>query len=170
MSDTAEVGLDSVSGMTQEGRVVDDPLDDASRTGRFRSALTAYATSDRSRELALMADLDIACRAVGLHAPDEISKTDFLVDLLDNPWIRPRIPKAPGLQVIRLLGAPEPGTMTFTDGTTTVDFYDLGRHDVRYQPAPRSAVRQALHKGLDRAARVVESRTVPPTEAVTTVW
>jgi hypothetical protein len=144
--------LDSLGQTGTAGRVVPDPRKDATTTGRFRAALTAYATADPAREEALREDLRVAFRALGVRAPDEVSEPDFFAELLDSPWDRPELPRASRVQVLRLDGPLGPAALSFGDGATALDLSDLGGYGRPYRPAPPWAVREALHRPRRRVA------------------
>ena len=93
--------LDSVSRRVGGRRVVCDPRDDRSPAGRFRAALTAYATADPRREATLFADLAVACQVAGVPVPGSDDRLDALAVLVDNPWDRVRLPRAAAVQVVR---------------------------------------------------------------------
>ena len=114
--------------------------------------IEAYVSERPGRQDALMDHLRDACRAMGIALPRNTrGEDDFLVDLLDSPWLPV---EAPGLGAIQLIAAGEPATACLSDGVTEADVNDLGDQSRHYEPLPRHIVREALRQrfGRERSA------------------
>jgi hypothetical protein len=73
------------------------------------------------------------------EGPEEI---DQLAGILDNPWSRPVVPYAAGVQVVKLAGLLDPSTMSFADGMADIDLFELGPDRDRFRPALSEGLRR----------------------------
>jgi hypothetical protein len=127
--------LATVSRATDAGRAIQDPRAEGTEAARLRRSISDYVLADPAREPRILGDLAEACHAMGLKIAEGPEGVDALAELLDNPWSRPVVPYAAGVQVVESAGPPGPATLTFSDGVAEVDLLDLGRDNVRFRPA-----------------------------------
>jgi hypothetical protein len=126
--------LDTVSVATDHGRAFQDPRAEGTESARIRKAIEDHVLTDPARESLLLADLAEACHALGVKIAEGPEGIDALAEILDNPWTRPAVPYAAGVQVLKLAGRPGPATMAFADGAADVDLFDLGPDRDRFGP------------------------------------
>jgi hypothetical protein len=127
--------LSTVSRVTDQGRVLQDPRLEGTESARIRKAIEDHVLADPARESLLLADLAEACHAMGVKIAEGPEGIDALAKILDNPWTRPAVPYAAGVQVLKLVGRPGPATMRFTEGAADIDLFDLGPDQDRFGPA-----------------------------------
>ena len=88
--------LGTVGAMTERGHVPQDARDEATAAGRLRLAIGAYLAADPRRERALLDEMRAGCDAFGIRVAEG---DDALAELLDNPWSRPEVHYAGGIQL-----------------------------------------------------------------------
>jgi hypothetical protein len=141
--------IDALGRPSDGARRFPAPTRPGSRTARVRAAIEAFVSEQPGRQDVLMRHLRDACRAMGIALPrDARGEDDFLVDLLDSPWLPV---EAPGLGAVQLIAdAGEPAASSYSDGVAEVDFDDLGDRSRRYESLPRHVVREALLQRFGR--------------------
>jgi hypothetical protein len=145
--------LEKFSPFTGLGRLAPDPGDSTRAAGQFRAAMAAYIDAEAGRADALIGAVRDACLAAGVPIPvDEERAYEFLVGLLENPWLPAEVPAAvAGIQTIGLIGMPDPNSMTYSTGTVRANLYDLGEHAAaRFEQIPARRVDEAFRQRYGR--------------------
>ena len=127
--------LSTVCVSTGRDRVFQDPRSRGTESARIRKAIEDHVLADPARESRLLADVAEACHAMGVKVAEGPEGIDALAELVDNPWSRPAVPYAARVQVLKRTESPGPTTMSFADGATDVDLFDLGPDRDRFRPA-----------------------------------
>jgi GNAT superfamily N-acetyltransferase len=134
--------LSTVRVSTGRSRVFQDPRARGTELARIRKVIEDHVLADPARESRLLADVAEACHAMGIKFADGSVGIDALAELVDNPWSRPAVPYAARVQVLKLAGSPGPATMSFADGATDVDLFDLGPDRDRFRPVSSEGTRR----------------------------
>ena len=122
----------TVSKLTGQGRIFQDPHSEATEASRLRRAIQDYVLAEPGRESRILADLAEACHAMGVRIAEGPEGVDALAGLLDAPWDRPAVPYAATVQVLRLAGP----TLVLADEPDVVPaMSDRGLEDDRRRPA-----------------------------------
>ncbi len=125
--------LDTMSKMTDEGRVLQDPQDEGTNAARFRKGLEDWVTAKDGRLEAICEELAAECKAMNVPYEDD----DALISMLDSPWVRVVAPASAMVQAVRLGGQASPSTLFVERPTVLADLYDLGE---AFDSVPRARV------------------------------
>ena len=148
--------LDHVGRTGDGGRAFPDPDLAGSRTGRVRAAIESFVSARAGRQEPIMRDLLAACRALGVPVPpDPRAADDFLVDLLDAPWLPVGMPGQGAVQLVDAASSNPEGAAGLAG--VDIDLDDFGAESRRYARLSRRVVRESLRRrgranGLRRRA------------------